>query len=140
MSGHLLVLDIAHAAIGIHDRDLNAVLVLEALECGLARIARGGNENEEHMIDHAFFTELPGALAEEVRQALKRHIFEGARRSMPKLEHVGLLIERRDRTDVFGIESSPVGRLHQVLNRLIVKIGIECLVDLRSALRIRKIG
>ena len=86
---HLLVLDVAYAAIGVHYGNLNAVLVLEALKCGFAGIARGGHQDKEGVVQFALLAQLSGACAEEIGQALQRHVLECASGAMPQLQHMG---------------------------------------------------
>ena len=53
---HLLVLDIAYAAIGVHYRDLDAVFIAESFQGCLAGIARCCNQNEEGVLQLSLLT------------------------------------------------------------------------------------
>ena len=83
LRGHLLELDVAHAAVGVHDADGHAVHVAEALERGFARVSRGGYQDEEVVVELALLAQLGGACGEETRQALQRHVLERARGAVP---------------------------------------------------------
>ena len=92
LGGHLLELDVAHAAVGVHDADGHALGVAEALERRLAGVARRGHEDHEVVVELALLAQLRGARREELRQALQRHVLERARGAVPQLQHVGVAV------------------------------------------------
>ena len=88
LGGHLLELDLAHAAIRVHYADCDSVDVAEPLECGFAGVARCCHQDHMGVIELSPLAQLGSAGAEETRKALQRHVFEGACRTMPELQHV----------------------------------------------------
>ena len=84
LRAHLELLHFGDAVIGIEHHDLDAVGVLEPFKRSLARIAAGGDEDEDLFLDPAQIT----ALSEKVRKHGERHILERARRAVEEFEHV----------------------------------------------------
>ena len=83
LRGHLLELDIAHATVWIEDDNGDMVTVCKALQGRLAGIAARRHGDEVIVIRTACRTMLVDACREEHRQALQRHVLEGAGGAMP---------------------------------------------------------
>ena len=136
---HLLVLDVAYAAVGVHDGDLHAVLVFEALECGLAGIARGCHQDKEGVAQLALLAQLLCACAEEIGQALQRHVLEGAGGAMPQLEHMGGVVDGVDGADGLVVETVAVGCFHKLVDLAVGQVDVEGAVDVCCALGVREL-
>ncbi len=108
--------------------------VAEALERGLARVARRGHEDEEVVVELSLLAQLSGACGEESRQALQRHVLERARGAVPQLQHVGVGRKRRDRADALVVEVVAVGLGHERFDGLGGQVDVERPVDTRRAL------
>ena len=105
---HLQLLDPADTAFRIEYHDPNLRHIAEAFQCCLAGIT--GRSNEDQYI--RCFPGLLQRCTHELRQQLQRHVLEGTRRAMPKLQHTDIL-ENRDRCTHSGIKLVvPVGTLH----------------------------
>ena len=90
---HLLVLDVANAAVGVHYRNLDAILVAESFESCFAGVARSGDQDKEGVFQFPLLAQLGCACAKEMGQALKRHVLKGAGGTMPQLENVSVFVE-----------------------------------------------
>ena len=123
----------------VHDRDAHAFLVFESFESGFARIARGGDENKEIIVELALLFERRSACREEAGKALQGHVFERARGAVPQLEHVRVGVEGGDGTDVLVVEVLSVRLRHEIFDCFGIQIDIERLVDARCALGVRHI-
>ena len=59
LRAHLQLLHLGDAVVGIDDHDLDALLVLEPLEGGLARVAARRDEDEDGVLDAQDVAPLP---------------------------------------------------------------------------------
>ena len=86
--------------------DLRPFHIAEAFQRSLARIAGGGHE-DEHLFVHAGLFHRAG---HQPRQHLQRHVLEGVRRPMPKLQHepAAHLFQRR------GVAAEALRRIRTV--------------------------
>ena len=116
LSCHLLVLDVAYSAIGVHYGNLDAVLIAEPFQCCLAGVAGGCHQDKECVVQLALLAKLGCACAEEMRQALKGHVLEGACRAMPELKHVGVRIERGNRANSLIVEPVAIRCFHELID------------------------
>lgn len=137
---HLAVLDIADAAIGVHNRDADMVKVAESFERRLAGVARRGNQDKEVVVKAALLAQLRGGGAEEARQALQRHVLKRAGRAMPQFKHVGVGVKRRDGTDALIVEVAAVCLTHKLVDGLRRQVHAESAIDAGRALSVRKLG
>ena len=92
------------------------------------------------VVELAAFAQLCGADAEEARQALQRHVLEGARRAVPQFEHVDVVAKRGDGADGLVVELAAVRLGCNLLELLVGQVDLESAVDPRSAFRIGELG
>ena len=130
---HLQALDLRHAAVGIKHKDLRARHIGEALQSGLAGIARGGDENAHLPLLAALFQ----ARREQVRQDLQRHVLERAGRPMPELEKRGGIIEPAQRRNGRIVKLVAVGCGGEVRELVVREFAQKRAHDLDGALLIR---
>jgi len=81
---HLQALRLGDAAIRIEHAAACARHIQESFQRSLARVAAGGHE-DEHL---ALLAMLFAAHGQQIRQQLQRHILEGQRRAVPKLQRM----------------------------------------------------
>ena len=114
--------------------------VAEAFEGGLAGVSRRCHQDKEVVVELALLAQLGCRCAEEARQALQRHVLEGAGGAVPQLEDVGVGIKGGDGADALVVEVVAIGLGHQLVDHLGGKIDAEGLVDTRGALRIGQLS
>ena len=137
---HLLALDVAYAAVGEQHADAHPFGVLEPFQCGLARVARSGHQDEELVIKLAALAQCLRARGKEPWQALQGHVLERAGGAVPQLQHVGLRVERREGADALVVEVLPIGLRHEGVHDLVRQVDVERPVYAGGALRIGKVG
>ena len=136
---HLLALDVAHAAVGKQHADGDAVGVFETSR------ARPSPVSPEVATRRSRGRSRPRPsasrrLPRRSGQALQRHVLEGAGGSMPKLEDVGVLVERGYRADALVVEVVAVSLVHESRDALVVEVDVERAVDGCGALAVRELG
>ncbi len=122
---HLLALDVGDAVGGVEHDDAGVVAVREALERGLAGVARGGDQDQVVVGRGPRSRRSVERLREEQRQALQRHVLEGARRTVPQLEHPGAGHDLFDRRDALVVELRAVRVLHELVDALAGSVDAE---------------
>ena len=89
LSLHLKLLNPAYSVRWVEDLDLSSVYIAVAFKSRLARVARGCNEYKGALVLSA----LSECAGEESWHYLKRHILEGTGGTVPKLEHIVVLVK-----------------------------------------------
>ena len=104
---HLESLDGADAAVGVEHHDADSLGIGETFECRLARIARGGDKDENRVLLPLFHARR----AHQLREKLKCHVLKGTRRAMPEFEHLEIT-DRRHRGTAHIVKRLPIGAAH----------------------------
>ena len=111
---HLEALDGADAAIGVEHHDADSLGIGETFECRLARIARGGDKDENRVLLSLFHARR----AHQLREKLECHVLKGTRRAMPEFEHLKIT-DRRHRGTAHIVKRLPIGTAHAALDFLL---------------------
>ena len=114
--------------------------VAEAFEGGLAGVSRRCHQDKEIVVELALLAQLGCRCAEEARQALQRHVLEGAGGAVPQLKDMGVGIKGGDGADALVVEVVAIGLCHKLVYDLSGKVDAEGLVDACGALRIGQLS
>ena len=120
---HLQALRLTHALARVKHAATRPRHVEEALQRGLAGVAAGRHEDE----DFAGFAVLLRAERQQMRQKLERHILEGERRPVPKLQRVRPIADGAHRRDVRVVKARAVSPGNGVFQLVRREIGQEFL-------------
>ena len=136
LADHLQLLDIRHAAVGVENENFRMLHIAESFERGLAGVAGGRDQNADRLVLSGLFE----ARREKIRQHLKRHILERARRPVPELHDIPAISQVFHRCGLRVIKFTCAIRLFGKAKQLFLGKFLEIpLHDLCRALRVRQL-